>query len=408
MSQADPSAAQTPQPRRRTLLWAGLLLLVALVTFGVTALLVTIFEHKQEARTPFVRVVEVNEVSSDPFPWRANWPSQFDTYRRTVDSVESQYGGSEGMTVSKLEEQPWLRRLYAGYAFSLDYREARGHAYMLFDQEVTERVTKRPQSGACLHCHASIAPMYRRLGLEAQGKPADAEALAAEFNWPAVMEGFKLAAAMDYAAARAELMKTPDGTPDENEPLFPGGSSMQIETPANAESKGEPKENKDQAEEEPAADEQPKGDVHNVGEAHPVGCLDCHDPETMQVRVTRPGFVLGIAALAQSDDPVPHLPSVERWRQGKRERPYDPNVDASRQEMRSFVCGQCHVEYYCGSKETLLFPWDKGLKVEQIEAFWDEHKFPDGSEFYDYEHGGTGAKVYKAQHPEFELWSQGV
>ena len=140
-------------------------------------------------------------------------------------------------------------------------------------------------------------------------------------------------------------MKTPDGTPDENEPLFPGGSSMQIETPANAESKGEPKESTDQAEEEPAADEQPKGDVHNVGEAHPVGCLDCHDPETMQVRVTRPGFVLGIAALAQSDDPVPHLPSVERWRQGKRERPYDPNVDASRPEMRSFVCGQGQVEY---------------------------------------------------------------
>jgi nitrite reductase (cytochrome c-552) len=128
----------------------------------------------------------------------------------------------------------------------------------------------------------------------------------------------------------------------------------------------------------------------------------------MRVRVTRPGFVKGIAALAASDEPVPHLPSIERWRQGDRKTAYDPNVDATRQEMRSFVCGQCHVEYYCASKETLFFPWDKGLKAEQMEATYDEHKFPDGTPFYDFEHGETGAKVYKAQHPEFELWSQGV
>jgi nitrite reductase (cytochrome c-552) len=124
--------------------------------------------------------------------------------------------------------------------------------------------------------------------------------------------------------------------------------------------------------------------------------------------VTRPGFVEGIAALAESDDPVPHLPSVRRWREGNRQAAYDPNVDATRQEMRSFVCGQCHVEYYCASKTTLTFPWGKGLKVEQIEQFWDEQKFPDGSPFFDYEHGETGARVYKAQHPEFELWSQGI
>ena len=82
------------------------------------------------------------------------------------------------MTESKLEQQPWLRRLYAGYAFSLDYRELRGHAYMLFDQEVTERVTKRPQTGACLHCHASVIPTYRRLGMEALHETSTPQALA--------------------------------------------------------------------------------------------------------------------------------------------------------------------------------------------------------------------------------------
>jgi nitrite reductase (cytochrome c-552) len=113
--------------------------------------------------------------------------------------------------------------------------------------------------------------------------------------------------------------------------------------------------------------------------------------------------------LAKSDEPTPHLPSIERWRHGSRKQPYDPNVDATRQEMRSFVCGQCHVEYYCGPKTTLFFPWGKGLKVEEIEAYYDEYKFPkDGHRFFDWQHGETGAELLKAQHPEFEMWSQGV
>jgi nitrite reductase (cytochrome c-552) len=266
---------------------------------------------------------------------------------------------------------------------------------MLFDQEVTERVTKRPQSGACLHCHASIIPTYRRLGLEADGKKADAETLAADFNWRAVMKGFELASKMSYAAAHAELVKTPDGTPGSNTSLFPGGANAKPQTP-------------DATNGEPAAPATNNGDPHAAGQAHPVTCIDCHDPQSMQVRVTRPGFVIAIAALAASDDRVPHLPSIERWRAGDRDEPYDPNRDASRQEMRAFVCGQCHVEYYCASKETLFFPWAKGLKVEQIEETYAGHNFPDGTKFYDFEHGETGAKVYKAQHPEFELWSQGV
>ena len=399
------SASQSPEEptaspaAHRPLFWAALLAISAVVTLGITALLVTIFQHRQEARTPFVRLVEVDEVTTDPVPWGINWPSQFDTYRRTVDDRETQHGGSSTMPASKLEEHPWLRRLYAGYAFSLDYREARGHAYMLLDQEVTERVTQRPQSGACLHCHAAVIPTYRRLGLETEGEPADAKALAADFNWPAVMKGFELLSAKEYAAAHDELLKTPDGTPNERNSLFPGGATP--ETPATA------------AKEEPTNDEDDDAnnevdDVHQLGEAHPVGCIDCHDPQTMRARVTRPGFIHGIAALAESDDPVPHLPSIERWRNGNRSRAYDPNVDASRQEMRSFVCGQCHVEYYCGGKETLFFPWTNGLKVEQIEQTYDEHKFPDGTPFYDFEHGETGAKVFKAQHPEFELWSQGI
>jgi nitrite reductase (cytochrome c-552) len=120
---------------------------------------------------------------------------------------------------------------------------------------------------------------------------------------------------------------------------------------------------------------------------HPVACIDCHAPDTMQLRVTRPGFIEGVRALKAS--------------QGAKE--YDVNSMATRQEMRSFICGQCHVEYYFkGPEKRLVYPWAKGLKVEEILAYYDEAKFKDWT------HAESGAEVLKAQHPEFELWSQGI
>lgn len=372
----------------RAMLFVLVFLVAVVGTLLVTWVLITMFGHKQAARQPFVRVAEVNEISTDPEPWGRNWPHQFDGWKATAG--DKFYGGSSALTQSKLETHPWLKRLYAGYAFSIDYREARGHAYMLYDQGVTERVTKKSQAGACIHCHASNTVMYRREGLKAMGLPYDDESLAADFNMEAVVRGFKEVSQKPYDEVLALVMSSPDGTPGENEPVVPqapiGGFTGEF--------KGEP-----------VPDDHP---AMAGGEAHPVSCIDCHNPETMSVRVTRPGFVLGIAALAESEEPTPHLPSIEKWRRGDRAEPYDPNALATRQEMRSFVCGQCHVEYYCANKDTLEFPWGNGLKMEQAEAHWNAKKFPDGSDFYDYTHGETGAKVLKVQHPEFELWSQGI
>ena len=42
------------------------------------------------------------------------------------------------------------------------------------------------------------------------------------------------------------------------------------------------------------------------------------------------------------------------------------------------------------------------------EALYDATRFDDGHRFYDWEHAETGAEVLKAQHPEFETWSQGI
>jgi nitrite reductase (cytochrome c-552) len=71
--------------------------------------------------------------------------------------------------------------------------------------------------------------------------------------------------------------------------------------------------------------------------------------------------------------------------------------------MRAFVCGQCHVEYYFkGPEKRLVYPWAKGIKIENILDYYDE------VQQNDWTHAETGGGVLKAQHPEFEMWNQGI
>jgi nitrite reductase (cytochrome c-552) len=293
----------------------------ALVTLAVVALLVNIFERKQEAQNPFYRVVELTDETEDPAIWGRNFPQQYDQYRRTVDQVRTRYGGSEAVprtpteadprsivAQSRLEEDPRLKIMWAGYAFATDFREERGHAYMLEDQTFTERQRVVRQPGTCMNCHASVYVPFKKLG---NGD---------------LFKGFEMMNQMPYAEAR-KLVN------------------------------------------------------------HPVACIDCHAPDTMQLRVTRPAFMEGIRALKTS--------------QGVAN--YDVNTMATRQEMRAYVCGQCHVEYYFkGAEKRLVFPWANGLKADEMLAYYEENPHNDWT------HAETGAGVLKAQHPEFEMWNQGI
>ena len=292
-----------------------------ILVFGVVGLLMNIFERKQEARNPFFRVVELTDTTQDPSVWGKNFPAQYDGYVRTVDMVRTHFGGSEAVprapsgedprsvvSQDKLALIPQLSRMWAGYAFAEDFREERGHAYMLEDQIFTGRQRAAPQPGACIHCHASVYVPYMRLGA------GD------------LIAGFEAMNQMPYAEARTHV-------------------------------------------------------------THPVACIDCHDPQTMQLRVTRPGFLEGIGVVKGAEGIAD----------------YDVNAMATRQEMRTFVCAQCHVEYYFkGPEKRLTYPWFNGLKVDDIQAYYDEVSFKDWT------HAETGAAMLKAQHPEFELWSQGT
>lgn len=309
-------------------------------TLAALALRDNIATRKQEGEAVAFRTVVLDESTVDPAVWGRDFPHQYDSYRRTVDTTRTRHGGSEAF--QRLDESPVWREIWNGYAFAIDFREDRGHAYMLDDQRNTERVKQRKQPGACLHCHASVIPAYRTKGLEA-GAPGTAfEPLTSVNGQAQLMAGFGEVCKMPYAEATALV-------------------------------------------------------------THPVACIDCHDPSTMALRVTRPGMIEGIAALAAGESAVPHLPSIERWRAEGRTGTYNPNALASRQEMRSMVCGQCHVEYYfTPDAKRVTYPWNYGLKVEDAERYYNERNFSDWT------HATSKAPALKAQHPEFEMWSQGV
>lgn len=309
--------SETSKPRRRWWLLAAFFLAGAVLTVAVLALLFNIFERKQEAGATYTPVVAVDDTTVDAATWGKNFPLQYEGWKATsempaADKVPHTPTAQDPRTFtspSKLEADPRLVKMWQGYAFAIDYREPRGHSYMLIDQRTTRRVLEKPQPGACLNCHASTYTIMNDLG------KGDAKA------------GFDAMNKMTYA------------------------------------------------------------DATKLAGDHPVGCIDCHDPKTMQLRVTRPAFVEG----------------VKEYKASVGIANFDVNKDATTEEMRTYVCAQCHVEYYFkGEGKTLTFPWDNGLTVDGA------YKYYQDAQFTDFTHKLTGASILKAQHPDFETWSNGI
>ncbi|MGA2647890.1 MAG: hypothetical protein ABSF15_24595 [Candidatus Sulfotelmatobacter sp.] len=98
-----------PEPRRSRRLFAAVIVLAAVSSLAVTALLINIFERKQEGKNPFYRVVELNDTIDDPATWAKNFPLQYDLYMRTVDMQRTKYGGSEAMPDCPIHAVLWSK-----------------------------------------------------------------------------------------------------------------------------------------------------------------------------------------------------------------------------------------------------------------------------------------------------------
>lgn len=112
---------------------------------------------------------------------------------------------------------------------------------------------------------------------------------------------------------------------------------------------------------------------------NPIGCADCHELKTMKLQISRPGLIEGFKSMGKD---------IKK---------------ATKEEMRSLVCAQCHVEYHFkGPDKYLKFPWDNGLKAEDFERYYDT------TGHSDWTHAISGAKMVKMQHPDYEVFQQSL
>lgn len=281
-------------------LWAGAAVLVsaagAVLVIGLLA--VSIMERRWEAQRPTMVATPIAEWEPDNAVWGQSYPRQYESYLRTrITDTKTKFGGADPRDY--LEEDPYQVILFAGYGFSKEYLQARGHYHAAHDVRESARIATPFQAGTCWSCKSTDVPrLMNRMGVK-------------EF----------------YAA-----------------------------------------------------------NFHDLAEEvkHPIGCQDCHDPETLRLRITRPALREAFAAMGRDID------------------------EATHQEMRSLTCAQCHAEYYfktdesAGLKNYLVFPWAKGTTADEMLAYYD------AIDFADYVHPISGVRVVKAQHPDYEVYLTGV
>ncbi len=273
--------------------WVGwfLYFITLVAVFAIGLLAASIFERRQES-FQVQQVSPIAEWEPRDEVWGQNYPKEYETYMNTAKTdFRSKYMGSA--TIDYLADQPELVVLWAGYPFSRDYKQGRGHSYAIRDIRDSLRTTA-PLPGTCWTCKSTDVPrVMKKMGV-------------AEFyktKWP-------------------EL-----------------GSEI----------------------------------------VNPIGCQDCHDPKTMNLRITRPALAEAFQRRGQDISKATH------------------------QEMRSLVCAQCHVEYYFkGEGKYLTLPWDKGFSAAEMEEYYDS------IEFSDWTHPLSKAKMIKSQHPDYEVFKTGI
>ena len=351
------------------LLYIVTFLVAVILGAAMFALFTDIGEKKSQERYYPLMLNKVSDLEPDFEKWGKNFPTQLGDYKKMEHEskenpngsklIETPFGGS--LPYSKIIRWPAATVFWNGYVFGVDYSKPRTHYYSQIDQIETKRNDAaymnahglpnfKGQKGVCVNCHT----------------------------------GYLMALMLD-----PDYKLTADPTPAASKPMpffdvKENGASMKAAwTKMNSIPYFEVmKKIKDKHGE----------DIH--GSHLGSTCADCHHPDDMSLRLTRPGLVNAMVARGYEADAKAGL-------------------KATRQEMRSLVCMQCHVEYYFDKDGTLTFPWtywkkDEPFKIENFDQYYDGQFAKDGGFKFDYIHKDTGAKIIKMQHPESELSSAGI
>lgn len=153
--------------------WKGWVLFIVtiIVVFLLGLLASTIIERRSEAVFAYAPQNDFSQFEPRNEKWGENFPREFETYYKTSDTTfRSKYNGS--VTRDELEDDPRLVILWAGYGFSKEYNQGRGHYYAVEDVRNILRTgapnenTKSPMPNTCWTCKSPDVPrMMNEVGI---------------------------------------------------------------------------------------------------------------------------------------------------------------------------------------------------------------------------------------------------
>ncbi|WKK64621.1 ammonia-forming cytochrome c nitrite reductase [Lutimonas zeaxanthinifaciens] len=140
-----------------------LFVVTAVVVFLLGILASSVINRKNEAKFAYTPKVEINDNEPRNDVWGKNFPKEYQSYLQTLDTNFASYQGGSHM-VDLLEEDPNLVILWAGYGFSKDYNQGRGHYYAIEDLHNTLRTggptgpDDGPMPSTCWTCKSPDVP----------------------------------------------------------------------------------------------------------------------------------------------------------------------------------------------------------------------------------------------------------
>lgn len=153
--------------------WLGWLIFggTLAIVFLLGLIASSIVQRRAEASFAYAPLNEFSQFESNSAVWGENYPRQYQSYLRTADtSFTSQYGGSAMRDM--LEEDPRLVVLWAGYSFSKEYNQGRGHQNAITDIHNILRTggpgpgKPSPQPNTCWTCKGPDVPrLMNELGI---------------------------------------------------------------------------------------------------------------------------------------------------------------------------------------------------------------------------------------------------
>ena len=145
-----------------TIILVGIIVILGVVLAGV---LIYLKNQPPQSRA-FQSITAVKPLEPDSSIWGLNYPNEYSSLLQTASNATStKYGGSAGLSYLALD--PRLVILFAGFSFSMDYNQPRGHQDTLIDVRATKRVTATTHA-TCYSCKSSDNPgLWAQVGMPA-------------------------------------------------------------------------------------------------------------------------------------------------------------------------------------------------------------------------------------------------